>query len=230
MRRRHARFVLTEGWRGELRTFQDVVVQQAEDGEVWVTSTEPIRPGESVVLAFEFETEEVLEAHVATTMPMVQNGAVCHRARLEPAGGELRRVGAEESRWAALWRSTPATVVEVSRRGARVETHATLTAARVGRLSVEGPDGGRFEGGVRIAWSAQHEGGAILCRAGVELLPAAHTKSRATHGSLRDLLTVMEVNRQGAGTLGALRTSGSVTPPGGGDSRQRTNIRRWRIR
>jgi hypothetical protein len=201
VRRRHARFVLTEGWRGELRTFQDVVVQQCEDAEIWVTSTEPIRPGESVVLAFEPDSGGVLEAHVAATMPMVQNGGVCHRARLQPADGERRRVvGTTESRWAALWRSTPATVVEVSRRGARVETHATLTAARVGRLSVEGPDGGRFEGGVRIAWSAQHEGGAVLCRAGVELLPAAHAQIRGAHGSLRDLLAVMEVNRQGAGT------------------------------
>jgi len=204
VRRRHARFVLTEGWRGELRTFQDVVVQQCEDASIWVTSTEPIRPGESVVVAFESETGEVLEAQVAATMPMLQNGGVCHRARLQPVDGVPRRVGSSESRWAALWRSTPATVVEVSRRGARVETHATLTAARVGRLCVEGPDGGRFEGGVRIAWSAQHEGGAVLCRAGVELLPAAHTQSRGAHGALRDLLTVMEVNRQGAGTLGAL--------------------------
>lgn len=230
MRRRHARFVLTEGWRGELRTFQDVVVHQGADGDIWVTSTELIRPGESVVLAFESDNRGIVEARVMATLPMVQNGVVCHRARLQPADDERRLGGTAESRWAALWRSTPATVVEVSRRGARVETHATLTAARVGRLCVEGPDGGRFEGGVRIAWSAQHEGGAVFCRAGVELLPAAHTKSRGTHGSLRDLLTLMEVNRQGAGTLGALRTDGSVTPPGAGEPRQRTNIRRWRNR
>lgn len=226
-RRRYPRFILAQGWSGELRTFQDVTLALHDERGMWVTSTEPLRTQQRVIVAFETEEAALLEAKVIATVPRVEDGVVLHRTRLQFASGERRRPAAEPTS-ATLWHATPATVVEVSRRGACIETPVPIEPGRVAMLCVQGLNHCTVEGSVRIAWSGTREGAGSLCRTGVELLPPSHHHYRE-HQSLRDLLMLMETPPE-AHQSPEPGTTRRTPATGDGGPRRRTGTRRWRDR
>jgi hypothetical protein len=229
-RRRYARFHLPERWSAEFRTFHDVSIERCDGSGIWVTSAEPLRASERVTVTVETDAGQTLEADVAETMPLVQGGGVCQRACLRPASGERRRMP-PSSRSVTLWRSIPATVIEVSRRGALLEMDCSPVVGHVGRLYVEGLNRVTFEDAVRVAWCQPREGGRGVCRAGVELLPASHTRVYAAHRSLRDLLTLMGTDHAADRPLSInVEMNGPTLVSGGGEPGRRTGTRRWRNR
>jgi hypothetical protein len=230
-RRRYARFHLTDRWTAEFRTFHDVTIDRCDGSGIWITSTEPLRATERVTVAFDSDSGQTLEADVAETMPLVQGGGVCQRACLRPAAGERRRMHGADARSATLWRRMAAAVIEVSRRGALLEMDCSPVAGHVGRLYVEGLNHVTFEDAVRVAWCQTREGGRGVCRAGVELLPASHTRVYAAHRSLRDLLTLMGTDQAAdrAPSI-SVEVNGPDLAFGGGETGRRTGTRRWRNR
>ena len=229
-RRRCVRFLLTDRWKAEFRTFHDVTIERCDGSGIWITSTEPLRSSERVTVAVESDAGQTLEADVAETMPLVQGGGVCQRACLRPARGERRRMPAS-SLPVTLWRSIPATVIEVSRRGALLEMDCCPVAGHVGRLNVEGLDRVTFEDAVRVAWCQVREGGLHVCRAGVELLPASHTRVYVAHRSLRDLLALMGTDQAAERAPSvSVMVNGPDTASGSGEPGRRTGTRRWRNR
>jgi hypothetical protein len=83
-RRSHSRFTITPASEGFLRVLRDVVLQPSREGEIIAISREPGVVGEEL-------TVEVLErdgslnraARVAESRPVIIEGAVRHRLRLE---------------------------------------------------------------------------------------------------------------------------------------------------
>ncbi len=95
-RRSHVRFSVIRSPGGVLRVMRDVVVQRAGDREVIAISREPGVLGESVVIEFPADdTSAGLQARVVESQPVVVNGAVRHRLRLEAIGAESRHGDAE---------------------------------------------------------------------------------------------------------------------------------------
>ena len=87
-RRSHVRCAVLQSPEGVLRVMRDVVVQQrAGDRDVIAISREPGVLGEAVVVEVPAdETSGGLQARVVESQPVVVNGTVRHRLRLEAIG------------------------------------------------------------------------------------------------------------------------------------------------
>lgn len=83
-RRSHVRFAVIRSPEGVLRVMRDVVVQHTGNGQVIAISREPGVLGESVIIQFPAdETSAGLQARIVESQPIVVNGTVRHRLRLE---------------------------------------------------------------------------------------------------------------------------------------------------
>ena len=83
-RRDHSRVVVIPAAEGRLRLRRDVVVQQAEEGEMLAISRVPEPVGEVLTLELSqgHETERMV-CRVLESRPLVIDGNVLHRLRLE---------------------------------------------------------------------------------------------------------------------------------------------------
>ena len=89
-RRSHPRFDVVQSPEGLLRVMRDVVVQRSRRGEVVAISREPGVLGEAVTV--EIPAEEAgsrVRARIVESLPMVVDGTVRHRLRLETIGAVL---------------------------------------------------------------------------------------------------------------------------------------------
>lgn len=83
-RRSHVRFAVIRSPQGILRVMHDVAVQRADDREVIAISREPGVFGEPVVIEFPADQPASdLRARVIESHPVVVNGTVRHRLRLQ---------------------------------------------------------------------------------------------------------------------------------------------------
>ena len=83
-RRSHVRYSLVHPPEGVLRVMQDVLIQAAGGGEMVAISREAGVVGEAVSLAPGLEEQgRPLPARVVESQPVVVDGAVRHRLRLE---------------------------------------------------------------------------------------------------------------------------------------------------
>jgi len=83
-RRSHSRFTISPASEGLLRVLNDVVVQQSEDNELIAISREPGVVGE--VLGVQIMSRHGTmhtAARITESRPLVADGAVRHRLRLE---------------------------------------------------------------------------------------------------------------------------------------------------
>jgi len=95
-RRSHVRCAVMQSPEGVLRVMRDVVVQRAGNREVIAISREPGVLGEAVIIEVPAdETSAGLQARVVESQPVVVNGTVRHRLRLEAIGTASRHSGAE---------------------------------------------------------------------------------------------------------------------------------------
>ena len=94
-RRSHVRCAVLQSPEGILRVMRDVVVQKrAGDRDVIAISREPGVLGEAVVVEVPAdETTEGLKARIVESQPVVVNGTVRHRLRLEAMGAASRDGG-----------------------------------------------------------------------------------------------------------------------------------------
>jgi hypothetical protein len=81
--RRDTRFLLPRPWEGILRIPGDVVVEEhdAEQKELWVVSSEPIRREELLTLDLASPGQS-LTVRVVESKPVMMDGMVRHRLRL----------------------------------------------------------------------------------------------------------------------------------------------------
>lgn len=83
-RRSHVRFEVLQSPEGVLRVMRDVFVQRAGDREVIAVSREPGVLGEVVAIELPADdTSAGLQARVVESQPIVVNGTVRHRLRLQ---------------------------------------------------------------------------------------------------------------------------------------------------
>jgi len=95
-RRSHVRFAVVRAPQGVLRVIQDVIVEQATSGEVVAISREPGVFGESVVIEFPAaEPAGEMRAQVVESHPVVVDGTVRHRLRLQALGAASPQGAAE---------------------------------------------------------------------------------------------------------------------------------------
>ena len=86
-RRSHLRFEVVQSPEGVLRVMRDVLVQSVGRDEVVAISREPGILGEAVTLDVSAEQPgSGVQARVVESQPIVVNGAVRHRLRLETVG------------------------------------------------------------------------------------------------------------------------------------------------
>src|SRR5512139_3324479 len=81
-RRRHARFLVTEGWRGTARLGEDVTIEQLGNHEVSVLSLTPARAGEEFALEVHGDPVLRLTVSVLTSTPVVAGAGLHYRLRL----------------------------------------------------------------------------------------------------------------------------------------------------
>jgi hypothetical protein len=81
--RRDPRFLVPRPWEGMLRIPGDVVVEQhdAEQKELWVVSSEPVRREERLTLDLT-PPGQSLTVRVVDSRPVMKDGIVRHRLRL----------------------------------------------------------------------------------------------------------------------------------------------------
>ena len=86
-RRRETRFLPSPPWNAALQTVEDVGLERAENGDVWVLGETPARRGDTLIL--EVATGGLrMDVQVLESEPVRVDGAVRHRLRLrimEPA-------------------------------------------------------------------------------------------------------------------------------------------------
>jgi len=89
-RRSHVRFEVIQSPEGVLRVLRDVLVQSADLREVVAISREPGVLGEAVTVELSAEQPGAgVHARVVESQPVVVNGTVRHRLRLEAIGAAL---------------------------------------------------------------------------------------------------------------------------------------------
>jgi len=89
-RRSHLRFDVVQSPDGVLRVMRDVVVQSVAHNEVIAISREPGLLGEAVTVDVSAEQPgSGMHARVVESQPVVVNGTVRHRLRLETIGTPL---------------------------------------------------------------------------------------------------------------------------------------------
>lgn len=104
-RRSHVRFAVLRSPEGILRVMHDVIVQRASNRELIAISREPGVLGETVVIEFAAEeTAAGLRLRVVESQPVVVNGTVRHRLRLEALGGASAHSETESDHQFALQR------------------------------------------------------------------------------------------------------------------------------
>lgn len=92
-RRSHNRFEVLQSPEGVLRVMRDVLVQSVGRHELVAISREPGVLGETVTVEVSASTREPgsgVAARVLESQPVVENGTVRHRLRLETIGGAAR--------------------------------------------------------------------------------------------------------------------------------------------
>lgn len=86
-RRSQVRFEILQSPEGVLRVMRDVVVQRADDQEFIAISGEPGVLGEAVTVdVLAAEAFVSVPARVVDSQPVVLNGSLRHRLRLEATG------------------------------------------------------------------------------------------------------------------------------------------------
>ena len=89
-RRSHVRFEVIQSPEGVLRVLRDVLVQSADQREVVAISREPGVLGEAVTVEVSAaQTGAGVHARIVESQPVVVNGTVRHRLRLEAIGAAL---------------------------------------------------------------------------------------------------------------------------------------------
>jgi len=81
-RRRHARFLVTEGWHGTARLGEDVTIEQLGNHEVSVLSLTPARAGEEFTLEVHGDPVLRLTVSVLSSTPVVAGAGLHYRLRL----------------------------------------------------------------------------------------------------------------------------------------------------
>ena len=80
-RRREIRFLPSAPWAAALQTVEDVVLERAENGGIWVLGSTPARRGDDLTL--EVATGGLrLDVRVVHSEPVVVEGSVRHRLQL----------------------------------------------------------------------------------------------------------------------------------------------------
>ena len=83
-RRSHMRFAINGSSAGILRVLRDVFVQRAEDGGLIALSDEPAVVGERFMVSIpDDDPARSFEARVVDSRPVILNGHVRHRLRLQ---------------------------------------------------------------------------------------------------------------------------------------------------
>ena len=86
-RRSHVRFDVIPASEGALRLLRDVVVEGMKEDEAVVVSREPGVVGETLTLEIAGEQASTGHATVVESRPVVVDGAIRHRLRLQHAAG-----------------------------------------------------------------------------------------------------------------------------------------------
>ena len=80
-RRRETRFLPSSPWNAALQTVEDVVLEKADSGDVWVLGETPARRGDALIL--EVATGGLrMDVRVLESEPVLIDGGVRHRLRL----------------------------------------------------------------------------------------------------------------------------------------------------
>ncbi len=87
-RRREARFLPPSPWNAALQTVEDVVLEQADGGDVWVLGEIPGRRGDFLTL--EVATGGLrMNVQVMDSDPVLVDGGLRHRTRLHVLDHDL---------------------------------------------------------------------------------------------------------------------------------------------
>lgn len=197
-RRKFPRFMLRGPWTAQLHSCTEVTVDEVRAGQFYVISTQPAKPAELLTLELSSGRTEV-EVRVVSSTPVFVDDIVFHCVRLEGrdqsaenmdavalAEREIRRICARPL-LGSLAGIVPVVLLEMSRRGCLLESHAPLAEGSIGRLRVENA-GGPFVDDIRITWSLRIEGAGSRYHAGAEFLPISRPAEWPRHASLRTAL------------------------------------------
>jgi hypothetical protein len=96
-RRRETRFLPSSPWNAALQTVEDVVLEQADSGDVWVVGETPARRGDALIL--EVATGGLrMDVRVLESEPVMIDGGVRHRLKLRVLNPESADASGEPLR------------------------------------------------------------------------------------------------------------------------------------
>jgi len=81
-RRRHPRFLVTEGWRGSARLGEDVTIEELGNHEISVLSVTPARAGDEFTLEVHGNPVAHLSVSVLSSTPVVAGAGLQYRLHL----------------------------------------------------------------------------------------------------------------------------------------------------
>jgi hypothetical protein len=197
-RRRHPRFLLANTWEGELRTCEDITLEECRGDQIWISSALGAREGESLTLAVLGAPGLVtVPVRAVASAPVAHGGFVTQRVALvaQESNEQLLDRIPRKSAPAVLWRATSVTVLELSRSGCLVESRTAVAGGAIAVLRVEAPSARVSVDGVRVVWCRLREGSATY-RIGTELLPTMREAAASGEDSLREIVTGLELPYQ----------------------------------
>ena len=96
-RRRHPRFLVTDGWHGTARLGEDVTIEELGNHEVSVLSLTPARAGEEFTLEVPGNPVAHLSVSVLDSTPVVEGAGLHYRIRLRVNSASNSTDNPEES-------------------------------------------------------------------------------------------------------------------------------------
>jgi hypothetical protein len=189
-RRSHSRFTINPASDGLFRIVSDVIVQPLENHQWMAISRQPGVVGE--LLAVEIlgaERRFRCAARVAESGPLVTDGALRHRIRLEPINPRTEQPADGESEaFAVLARELQIRVLNCSLSGCLLEASAPLAVGTMAALTFC-IDGHEFEDDVRVTRCDPIAGAGSRCHIGAEFLWTALPGRRSLRFAMQQRLT-----------------------------------------
>lgn len=193
-RRRHPRFTLAQTWPGELKTCDDVVLEERQNGHLWITSRLVVRDNESLTLSI-VGASGVLTVGVTAvgSRPSADLGLLSHRVALALRTGpcDLLEQLPRASAPAVLWRASEISAVELSRRGCLLTSPVAAPVGALGVLRVSVAPDRTFVDGIRVVW-CRPTAGAATFRIGAELIPIMREETATNAESLCGIVSRLE--------------------------------------
>ncbi len=205
-RRRSQRFACSSPVEARMHLLDDVLVEKRRPGALTVLSTVTSTRGERLSLRLRTNDGGVASLDVSTTesRPIVAEGRLRYRLELRTVRPEAEGVGAEAGAIAALVRTVPVTIADVSATGCLVQSAAPFTPGIVALLEVPADDRWPVHSeAVRVCHAGERRGTGLPYRTGTAFV----VFDAAVPGSLRE----RSVRAEGAELLKRLVRAGEVS-------------------